>query len=58
MGAGFIDHCSIFHLAVNISLQHVIHTALSASLLVNLFFWQSESTASLTPHFLEENEIL
>ena len=28
----------IFHLAVNISLQNVIHTALSVSLLANLFY--------------------
>ena len=28
----------IFHLAVNISLQNIIHTALSVSLLANLFF--------------------
>ena len=48
----------IFHLAVNISLQNVIHTALSASLLANLFCWQNESTACLTPHFWEENKIL
>ena len=48
----------IFHLAVNISLQNVIHTALSVSLLANLFYWQNESTTSLNPHFLEENEIL
>ena len=26
MGTGFIDHYTIFHLAVNICLQKVIHT--------------------------------
>ena len=47
----------IFYLAVNISLQNVIHVALSLSLPANIFFyWQNDSTASLTPHFLEENE--
>ena len=30
----------------------------SLSLSANLFYWQNESTPSLTPHFLEENEIL
>ena len=56
---GFIDHCSdIFHLAVDTSLQNVIRTALSVSLLANLFYWQNESSASKTSHFLEENEIL
>ena len=48
----------IFHLAVNISLQNVIHTPLNVSLLINLFYKQKESTVYLTPYFLEENEIL
>ena len=43
----------IFHLAVNISLQNVIHTALSVSLLANLFYWQNESTTYLTAHFYQ-----
>ena len=29
----------IFHMAVNISVQNIIHTALSVSLLANLFYW-------------------
>ena len=48
----------IFYLVVNICLQNIIHTALSILLLANLFNWKNESTACLTPHFLEENEIL
>ena len=48
----------IFHIAVNISLHNIIHTALSVSLLANLFYWQNESTVYLTPHFLGEKEIL
>ena len=47
----------IFHLAINTSLQNVIHTELRVSLLANLFYWQNESTACLTVHILEENEI-
>ena len=35
----------ILHLSVNISLQNIIHIALSISLLVNLFYWENESTA-------------
>ena len=41
----------IFHVAVNISLQNVIHTTLNVLLLANLFFRQNESTAYLTRHF-------
>ena len=41
----------IFHVAINISLQNVIHTALNVLLLANLFFRQNESTAYLSPHF-------
>ena len=41
----------IFHIAVHISFQNMIHTALSVSLLANLFYWQNESTVYLTPHF-------
>ena len=48
----------IFHLAVNVSPQNVIHTALSVSLLANLFYWQNESITYVTPHFSKENEIL
>ena len=48
----------IFHIAGKISLQNIIHTVLSVSLLANLFYWQNESTVYLTQHFLEENEIL
>ena len=47
----------IFHLAVNISLQNIIDTALNVYLLVNLLYWQSETTAYVTPHFLEENKL-
>ena len=47
----------IFQLSVNISLQNVINTALSVSLLSSLFSRQNESTAYLIPHFLEEKEI-
>ena len=45
VGTEFIDHCSIFHHAVNIFVQNVIHTALSVSLLANLFYWKNKSTA-------------
>ena len=49
----------IFHIAINISLQNIIHTALSVSPLANLIYWQNESSVYLTPHFfLEGNEIL
>ena len=48
----------IFHITIDISLQTIIHTALSVLLLANLFYWQNESPVYLTPHFLEENEIL
>ena len=44
-----------FHIAVNIPLQNIIHTALSFSLLANLFYWQNESTVYLIPQFSEEN---
>ena len=48
----------ILHIAVDISLQNIIHTALSVSLLANLFYWQNEHTVYLTLHFLGGNEIL
>ena len=48
----------IFHLAVNVSPRNVIHTALSISLLDNLFYCQNESITYVTPHFSKENEIL